>query len=122
MKSVRARAGQDGDLSAWGATEFGSISRGLDCKFLKSVHGNEPIRAARLCEGWQRPTYRLSWPKTYGLPDIRADAIDHEVVGVGPLTVDVELPLLVVIGARNHNARGQLEQGLERPAVQGKFP
>src|SRR5713226_4303379 len=47
VKLIRARAGNDRNLSTWRATELRSVGRSLNAKLLEGVHGNQTVRTTK---------------------------------------------------------------------------
>ncbi len=58
--------------------------------------------------------------KVTGDAEIGADSVDSEVVRIGALTVDAELPLVVESRGGHHHAWRQQDQRLETPAIKWK--
>src|SRR6516164_4103175 len=110
-------------MAARRAAIFRCEGRGRDSELLESVHRNEPIESAESRGGRQRTGAALSQKAPGTDSGVGADSVDHEIVGIGPLAIDCELPLGIrAVAARTgingSYTRHEIEEALKAPSVQ----
>ena len=118
MELVGAGTRHDGDLPAGRPAEFRRVGRGLDPEFLHRVDRHQAVGPAlgaqarcRSGAGGPEARRRLN-------ADVRAHAIDREVVRVGALAVDAELARTARARRRQHDAGRHRDQRLKAAAVE----
>src|SRR5262249_40805256 len=118
MKGVASGASHDCDLRAGSAPELRRKRRGLDAELLQGVDRDQAIGATSGAERGQSSARRLHHGEKAGDAKVGADSIHGEVVGVGSLSVDAELSLVVKASGGYDCARRKRDQRLETPAVE----
>ena len=105
-------------MAARRAAELGGERRCLDAKLLHRVHRHQAVRAAVRAERGQSAAGGLHHGEVASDAEVGADPVHHEVVGIGSLTVDAELALVVERRRHHDRSRCQHDERLEAPAVE----
>ncbi len=110
MKGVGTGLREHRNLRTWAPSEFRSEGRGLNAELLECIERDQIAHTAQ-CASSRELTRPALAKAGSGSSQIRAHAIYHEVIRIGPLTVHTELSLLIVGGSRSqHNAWRKLQQ------------
>src|SRR5262249_2084769 len=95
MIRVGSRAGDEGNLSPRRASVFRRKAGRRDTELLQGIDRDEAVEAAKGGCVRQDADATLAERGAKAAAGICAHAIDHEVVCIGPLSVDGELSLLI---------------------------